>query len=128
MRKTVLEPITIFRTKVKNEVKVELQEEKQVIIHFVVSNCYGRQMRIWKTTYLVTEDQQKIPMVFWKGISLYPKWTDIDTRGNFYFTLIFTGLPSDCKVFSLIEEIPEPGGFDLKNIPRDKKDVYHIGL
>ena len=128
MKKTVLEPITISRTKVKNKVKVQLEEEKQVIIHCSIADCYGRQMRIWKTTYLVTEDQQKIPMVFWQGISLYPKWTDIDTRGNFYFTLIFSGLPSDCKVFSLIEEIPEPGGFDLKNIPRDKKDVYHIGL
>lgn len=126
MKQTVLEPIKISKTKVRNEVQVQLKEEKQVIIHLQAINCYGWRMRIWKTTYLVTEDKQKIPLVFWEGISLYPKWTDVDNSGTFYFTLIFSGLPADCTVFSLIEEIPESGGFTFDNIPRNKKDIYKI--
>lgn len=126
MKKTVLDPIKISNTKVKNEVKVQMQEEKQVIIHCQTTNCYGMRMRIWKTTYLITENKKKIPLVFWEGISLYPKWTDVHKLGTFYFTLVFSGLPSDCNVFSMIEEIPESGGFHFDNIPRNKKDVYKI--
>jgi hypothetical protein len=35
-------------------------------------------------------------------------------------------LPSDCKTFTLKEEIPEPGGFEVKGIRRNKTDVYRV--
>jgi hypothetical protein len=77
---------------------------------------------------LITEDGQRIQLLFWEGISLYPQWTPICHNGTFHFTLIFSGLPSDCKIFSLLEEIDEPGGFYIANIRRNEQDVYHLDL
>jgi hypothetical protein len=77
---------------------------------------------------LITEDKKKIPLLFWEGITLFPEWTRVDRVGIFRFTLIFSGLPNDCQVFSMVEEIPEPGGFLVSNISRNKKDVYSISL
>jgi hypothetical protein len=31
-------------------------------------------------------------------------------------------------VFDLVEEIPQPGGFVIKNIRRNETDVYHIDI
>jgi hypothetical protein len=46
--------------------------------------------------------------------------------GEAHFTLIFTGLPSDCTQFSLIEDIPEANGFMVHAIPRNSTDVYRV--
>ena len=77
---------------------------------------------------MITEHGKKVPLVFWEGISLFPEWTHLYHTGMFHFTLIFSGLPSDCKVFSMVEEINEPGGFVVKDIGRNQKDVYKIQL
>lgn len=116
------------KTKVENKIKPKILEEKQVIVHCSIPCEFPMGVRIWKTTYLVTEDGAKIPLLFWDGISLAPEWTYVQTRGSFNFTLFFGGLPSGCKVFSMREEIPEPGGFEVKNIRRNKTDVYHVTL
>jgi hypothetical protein len=42
--------------------------------------------------------------------------------------LIFAGLSKAVKVFDLVEEIPQPGGFVIKNIRRNETDVYHIDI
>ena len=128
MKNTLLAPAKVSKPKVKNQVKVQLREEKQVIVHCSIPGTFGLRTRIWKTTYLITEDKKKIPLVFWEGITLFPEWTRVDRVGIFRFTLIFSGLPNDCQVFSMVEEIPEPGGFLVSNISRNKKDVYSISL
>ena len=38
----------------------------------------------------------------------------------------FSGLPRSCTSFDLIERIPEPGGFEVRNIGRNKTDVYEV--
>ena len=120
-------------TKVKEEVAVDEQiktfevTEKQVIVHCSLHSPNGTYVRIWKSTYLKTESGQHCPLVSWKGITLAPQWmpsSDEYTR----FTLIFTGLPSDCKVFSLIEDIPEDHGFVKHGIQRNESDIYQIAL
>lgn len=116
----------------KHKTKVKIQtlvlEEKQVIVHCSIPCEVGMGVRIWKTTYLVTEDGVKIPLLFWDGITLAPMWTPVFKKGNYKFTLIFAGLPADCKVFSMVEQIPEPGGFEVRNIRRNKADVYNVTL
>lgn len=124
MTNNVLNPVKTSKT----ELKFQLEEEKQVIIHCSMACMPGISVRIWKTTYLITEDGKKIPLVFWEGISLFPEWTNLYHSGIFHFTLIFSGLPTGCNVFSMLEEINEPGGFVVKNITRNKKDVYKIQL
>jgi hypothetical protein len=128
MSATVLKPTELLTPEVKHEVNIQQAEEKQVIVHCSMPCIWGLKVRIWKTTYLITEDGQRMPLLFWDGISLYPQWTPVHHHGIYQFTLIFAGLPSDCKVFSLVEEISEPGGFYVSDIHRNELDVYDVDL
>ena len=47
---------------------------------------------------------------------------------EYWFTLIFSGLPKDCKLFDFVEEIPQEGGFLVTDIDRNESDVYTIKL
>jgi hypothetical protein len=47
-------------------------------------------------------------------------------KGNYQFTLVFGGLPSGCKTFSLVEEIAQAGGFLVRGIKRNGVDVYRV--
>jgi hypothetical protein len=116
------------KSKVKISVKPKIEEESQVIVHCSIPCEFGMGVRIWKTTFLICEDGQKIPIVHWEGISLAPLWTRIFHNGVYNFTLIFKGLPKGCKKFTLKEEIPEPGGFVVSDIRRNKTDVYRVTL
>ena len=116
------------KNKVKNSVKPKIEEESQVIVHCSIPCEFGMGVRIWKTTFLITDDGQKIPLVYWEGITLAPQWTRIFHNGVYNFTLIFKGLPKGCKLFTLKEEIPEPGGFIVADIPRNKTDVYRVTI
>lgn len=112
----------------ERKVKPKIQEEKQVIVHCSIPCIPGTGLRIWKTTYLVTEEGVKIPLLFWENISLAPDWTPVMENCVYRFTLIFAGLPSSCRVFSMVEEIPEPGGFHVPDIRRNKTDVYSVSI
>jgi hypothetical protein len=120
--------ISTPKIKVKNSVKPNIEEERQVILHCSIPCEFGMGVRIWKTTFLICDDGQKIPIVYWEGISLAPSWTRIFHNGVYNFTLIFKGLPKACKTFTLKEEIHEPGGFFVPAIRRNKTDVYHVTL
>ena len=100
------------------------QEEKQVIIHCF---CNCPTARIWKTTYLIPKGTgRRSELIHAHGITMYPIWTNVG--GDLNFTLIFTGLPKECRYFDFVEQIPEPGGWIIKNIPRIKTDIYHLNL
>lgn len=123
-------------TKTKPEIEIDEQiieellsdvnNEAQVTVH-----CrYPRRgvVRIWKSTYLVPHNSaERSKLLHHENISLYPKWTEVESNG-LNFTLIFSRLPKDCAVFDLIESIPEPGGFIVKNIKRNKSDVYFVEI
>lgn len=47
---------------------------------------------------------------------------------DYWFTLVFSGLPKDCKMFDLIEVIPEEGGFHVKEIRRNESDIYRVKI
>jgi hypothetical protein len=128
MNNTFKNSVEVIEPEVKIEVKQEILEEKQVIVHCSMSCNPGMLVRIWKSTYLLTEEGERIPLLYWDGISLFPQWTPIYHHGTFNFTLIFAGLSSNCKVFSLIEEINQPGGFCVENIRRNRTDVYRVEL
>ena len=120
-------------TKVKEKIAVDEQiktfevTEKQVIVHCSLHSPDGTYVRIWKSTYLKTESGQHCPLVTWNGITLAPQW--MPSREEYTrFTLIFTGLPLDCKQFSLIEDIPEDHGFVKHVIQRNGSDIYQVAL
>lgn len=99
------------------KLKTEILEEKQVILHC----CYKSDMfleekiRIWSSTYLVDRHSEHISkLIHFENISLFPDWTDDPYGKEYWFTLIFSGLPKDCLVFDFIELIPQNGGFFRK--------------
>lgn len=114
----------------KNEIAALNNTEKQVIVHCAIYAIdFGDAARIWKSTYLVDKDKgAKYEMLFAQGISFAPQWTLIPYNKPLEFTLIFKGLPKSCKVFDLIEIIPEEGGFEVRNIHRNNSDVYHVTI
>ena len=126
MDEEVLTVVQEPKVKPENKITPKILEEKQVIVHCSIPCEFGMCVRIWKTTFLVTEDGTKVPLLFWEGISLAPEWTPVFHKGIFHFTLIFGGLPSGCEVFSMKEIIPEPGGFEVHDIRRNRTDVYHV--
>lgn len=89
----------------------------------------GLLVRIWKTTFLIDDaSHARSSLVHVENISMAPDWTAIPPARHYSFLLIFTRLPADCKAFDFVEEIPQPGGFTVRNIPRNETDVYHIEL
>ena len=115
---------------IKYDFKKSVDAEQQVIVHCkYAASADGDMIRIWKSTFLYARDSShKSGLVNTQKISLYPEWTLIEAGNIFYFTLIFSGLPSSCKAFDLIENIPEPGGFFVTNINRNNIDVYNIDI
>jgi len=113
------------------KLKTEILEEKQVILHC----CYKsdvfleEKIRIWSSTYLVDRHSEHISkLIHFENISLFPDWTDVPYGKEYWFTLIFSGLPKDCLVFDFIELIPQNGGFFQEGIVRNSSDVYKIKL
>ena len=124
--------------KVKPQVDVETLtaispstlEDSFVYVHCHYQNS-GQDMliRIWNTTYLLDKaSASRSKLLHAENISFAPTWTQIPNRGTYSFLLVFEGLPKGCKIFDLIEEIPQPGGFEVRNISRNEKDVYHINI
>jgi hypothetical protein len=107
----------------------ELSEERQVVVHCTVRGGEpgeGTLIRIWPTTFLVQQDGSRKKMMYFEGISPFPVWTPV--RLPHTFTLVFEGLDDDCGVFDLYEDIPQEGGFHVRDIRRNGSDVYHVDL
>jgi hypothetical protein len=125
------EPGTDTVTATERKVKEVAKEEKQVIVHcaFTCPPGEAQLIRIWKTTYLIPKgSSHRCQLLFWENITIYPQWTPIEGGKTHTFTLIFSGLPSNCSAFDFLEDIPQNGGFFVANIPRNETDVYHVTL
>ncbi|MCE2894706.1 MAG: hypothetical protein LW721_09705 [Flammeovirgaceae bacterium] len=105
-------------------------EDSFVYVHCHFNNTSDDMLiRIWSTTFLVDRySAARSQLIHAENISYAPQWTIIPRKGDFTFLLIFGGLPKNCLVFDMIEEIAQPGGFHIKNIKRNETDVYHIDL
>lgn len=126
---------TIVKPIIAEELLEQLQSqtmvEKQVILHCCFKSDYitEEKIRIWSSTYLVDRKSEHISkLVHFENISLFPNWTDVPLAKEYWFTLVFAGLPDDCKVFDFIELIPQAGGFYEEGIVRNSSDVYRITL
>jgi hypothetical protein len=108
----------------------ELLEDSYVYVHcsFPISSP-DMLIRIWKTTFLKDcHSPGQSQLIHAENISYAPEWTMIPDRGTYSFLLIFSALPKTCLLFDLVEDIPQPGGFLVKHIKRNKTDVYRITL
>lgn len=102
--------------------------ESHVYVHCYFNNTEKDMLiRIWKTTFLIdAHSGHRSKLVHAENISYAPIWTPIPNNGQYQFLLIFEALPKGCDAFDLVEEIPQPGGFYIPAIMRNKTDVYHV--
>ncbi|MGA9212705.1 hypothetical protein [Kaistella sp.] len=126
---------TITKPEISPELLAALQPkveiEKQVIIHccFPASGFSDMMIRIWSSTFLIDESLgHRSVLIHHENISLFPYWTEVTPMKDYWFTLVFSGLPKECTSFDLKEEIPEEGGFWIKNIKRNESDVYKVKI
>lgn len=109
--------------------KVERRNESQVVVHCCMhfESAFSL-VRIWPSTILLPKVGGPVAKLQHAiNIPIYPTWLKV-SPSPYWFTLIFEGLPKDCKAFDLIEHIPEEGGFVCRDIPRNTSDVYYIDL
>ena len=111
-------------------VRPELQTDSHIYVHcHFKTNLDEVLIRIWMTTFLVDQNSSaRSKLVHIENITYAPHWTLVPTNYQYNFLLIFESLPKSCAVFDLIEDIPQPGGFLITDIRRNKRDVYHIEL
>jgi hypothetical protein len=116
---------------------LQIKEENQVIVHCSLLVIPGAMVRIWPTTYLVSnQGGERVQLAHAENITYAPRWTVLDRMGYYTFSLIFKGLPSSCITFDLVEEAKSPTGlnleewqlFKLTDIVRNETDVYQVWL
>lgn len=127
-RKSAAAPDT--ETATDTRVQVLVQEQGNVYLHCYFSNGPAEGLiRIWPSTYLIDRvSGARAELVHAENITFAPSWTRMPPNREYRFLLIFTGLPSGCVSFDMVEEIPEPGGFFVGGILRNSTDVYHVSL
>ncbi|MES2704298.1 MAG: hypothetical protein V4649_16775 [Bacteroidota bacterium] len=115
---------------IREQLLTQVSEEGQVIVHCkIVSGASDTVARIWRTTFLLDKhSSHKCRLLHADGVSTYPEWTHVPAGTTLHFTLVFSPLPKSCTSFDFYEQIPEPGGFYVESIARNKTDVYNIEL
>ncbi len=112
-----------------SEMQSEISTEQQVIVHCCFKNdfAFGMMIRIWKSTFLLdAQSAHKSKLLFAENICFNPDWMMVPPVEDYWFTLIFSGLPKSCTHFDFAEIIQESGGFYVPKIERNKTDIYSI--
>jgi len=117
-------------TSMKEAIQNLVETEQQVIVHGTyTASGFSDGIRIWATTFLCDQhSDHKSKLIYLEGITGYPTWTLLAPGERINFVLVFSGLPKSCTLFDLKEIIPEPDGFEITSIRRNKTDVYHVNF
>jgi len=120
-----METETIKKPKAKKALKTVESKERQTIVHCIYDPTSA--VRVWPSTFLIEKGTgRRVKLITAFNISFAPEWTfGLD---NNQFTLVFGGLSKGCAMFDLVEDIPLPDPFVVKNIPRNKTDVYEVRI
>lgn len=119
---TIAKPV--FKPAIDFQVSPEAFGERCTIVHCLLPET--TLARIWPTTFLVQPDGVRKALLQAYNITEYPFWTFAEA--GHCFTLVFEGLDRGCPLFDLFEDIPEPGGFHIRNIRRNAQDVYTVAI
>lgn len=114
----------VFKPEVSFGVDTAALEERCTIVHCVLPE--ETLVRIWPTTFLIQPDGTRKTLLQAYHITQYPYWTY--APAGYSFTLVFEGLDKGCTLFDLFEDIPQPGGFHIRDIPRNRQDVYTVEI
>jgi hypothetical protein len=102
--------------------------ESQVILH---CSCHSRNGSIQVREFALLADQftqHQSMLVYAERISLYPRQVYIPEGETFNFTLMFSCLPKDCTRFDLSGQVKDEKNFVVRNIRRNKSDVYYVNI
>ena len=111
-------------TPVRTKKRQGHEDEGQVTIH--MRTRLGGGVRIWPSIKLrcrTTGTESNFTHAV--GLSPFPTWTRVEPGGA--YTLLFEALPSTCRAFDLVEDIPQAGGLVVEDIARNGSDVYRLG-
>jgi hypothetical protein len=125
----ITKPKVQISPEILSELKTQVHEQGQVVVHCIQEIQEPTLIRIWPTTYLYDHHSaHKSELVHAMNISYFPQWKPIG-QGENSFTLIFSGLPESCIVFDLIEHCDnQNGAFKVLNITRTESDVYYVRI
>lgn len=109
------------------ELKSQVHEAGQVVVHCLQNSTEPTYIRIWPTTFLFDHHSEHVStLVHAENISYFPEWKAVG-GGDTHFTLVFSGLPKSVKVFDLHEQCQnQAGAFKVFNIRRNNTDVYYV--
>ncbi len=129
----ITKPSINISPRLLEELKSQVHEAGQVILHVlfeVPESIYSSYIRIWPTTYLFDKSSpHRSDLVHAEGISYYPQWHECRAGREYYFSLIFSGLPKSCDTFDFIEECTnQAGAFAVHGIRRNQTDVYYLRM
>ena len=96
-----------------------LEEQKKVIIHGIARGFQKIQLQKY-TAITCYKNQYECTLLFHLGIPIYPEFLEDE---NIRFTLVFEGLPDNCKSFHL-QSFPESGCWKSYDFERNEDDVY----
>jgi hypothetical protein len=117
----------LIQPEVRVEIRSEISEEKQTVLHVTCLDDGGVMLiRIWPSTYLVQDNGSRKKLLHSFKIATYPQYLPV--RSGHTFTLVFEGLDKGCESFDFYEDIPEPDGFHIRDIRRNKADVYFLKI
>lgn len=128
------EPPAKVKPKVDTEILASIQptalEDGCIYVHCrCASHSEDLLVRVWKTTFLIDHHSSaKVQLLHAENITIAPQWMALPGGTTHNFLLVFSSLPKSCKQFDLIEQIPQPGGFEVPNINRNESDIYHINI
>jgi hypothetical protein len=118
-------------SKVNSEILAQVETENTVIVHCSFKAVISTSIRIWSTTFLIDKvSMRKSKLLHAINIPFALTWLPVKSGTTARFTLIFSALPKDCKVFDLIEiaQVREIMNFTAFNIKRNASDVYNVEI
>jgi hypothetical protein len=131
---TITKEIPVTKPEIGTEVLTAIDPnsltDAYIYVHCHYENEFDEMfIRVWRSTFLVDRtSDSRAQLIHAENISYAPVWTHIPGKQTYTFLLIFSRLPGDCKVFDLIEDIPQAHGFHVSGIARNEKDVYHVTI
>jgi hypothetical protein len=126
-------PVATPAVKLDKELIEELmsqsREEAMVIVHCSFNAIEETGIRIWSSTFLIDQESgTRSRLLHALDITMAPMWMLVPEGTTARFTLLFSALPKACTSFTLFEDIPQPGGFEIRNIKRNRSDVYNVKI
>lgn len=127
----ITKPKVEISPEILKQLNTQINEMGQVVIHILFdqsNSLQGSFIRIWPTSFLYDLNSDHVStLIHTENIVMPPQWQLVTDQCH--FTLIFNGLPKDCRSFDFVEKCGnENGGFEVRNIARSESDIYYFRI